>query len=110
MLPRSCSLDTDFLCLGQVMKRTAESEALYRKALEHCSKTHGQWYEQQFVAALREILIQIILLFHRDALTATLHNNLGLLLKTLERFDGAMNHYREALDIRRYYILCIYRH
>lgn len=44
------------------------------------------------------VLIFVIL---RDSLTATLHNNLGLLMKTLERFDGAFNHYQEALNIRR---------
>jgi tetratricopeptide (TPR) repeat protein len=64
--------------LYRVMKKVDQSEALYRKALEHCTKMHGEW----------------------DILTATLHNNLGLLLKTEKRYDGATNHYKQALNIR----------
>ena len=81
------------------MKRTDESEALYRKALDHCTKMHGEWQSSRHLCDKDRILKCIYIC--RDSLTATLHNNLGLLLKTLERYDGAANHYKMALNIRR---------
>jgi hypothetical protein len=37
----------------------------------------------------------------RDGLVATTLNNLGLLLKSVGRPEGAMKYYNEALTIRR---------